>query len=242
MAPSTAKKVIIIGATSGIGKEMAFGYVQKDYIIGITGRREALLNEIKQKFPTQIFIACFDASAENNIECLKTLIDEMRGVDIFIYNAGYGEPSTTLNPEIEKKIYETNVKGFIELTSYMFNYFVQQGHGHIVSISSIASVKGLSQAPAYSASKAFMSNYMEGLHMKARRLKVNIYVTDIQPGFVNTKPASNPRFWVATPQKAAKQIIAAIEAKKWRAYITKRWRLIAWLMKYIPSWIYHRIA
>ena len=83
---------------------------------------------------------------------------------------------------------------------------------------------------------------MEGLHMKARRLKANIHITDIQPGFVKTKPVSNPRFWVASPQKAAAQIIVAIEAKKWRVYITKRWRLIAWLMKYVPSWIYHRIA
>ena len=124
----------------------------------------------------------------------------------------------------------------------MFNYFLQQGHGKIAAISSIASVKGLGLAPAYSASKAFMSNYMEGLHMKARRLKANIYITDIQPGFVNTKPASNPRFWAASPQKAAKQIIAAINAKKWRAYITRRWWLIAVLMKYMPSWLYHRVV
>src|SRR5438094_770756 len=127
MSSSTPKKVIIIGATSGIGKEMALLYLQKGYYVGATGRREMLLNEMKQKFPLQIFTACFDASGENNIACLKTLINEMGGVDIFIYNAGYGEPSESLDPEIEKKIYETNVKGFIELTSFMFNYFIQQG-------------------------------------------------------------------------------------------------------------------
>jgi short-subunit dehydrogenase len=236
------KKVIIVGATSGIGKEMALQYAQKGFIIGITGRRTMLLDELKEKFPAQIFTSCFDVRANNNIEHLKTLIDEINGVDIFIYNAGYGEPSTTLNPEIERNVYEINVKGFVDLTVYMFNYFLQQGHGYIAATSSVASVKGLSTAPAYSASKAFISNYMESLHMKARRLKANIYITDIQPGFVNTKTVSNPRFWVASPQKAASQIIAAIEAKKWRAYITKRWQLIAWLMKYVPSWIYHRIA
>ncbi len=197
---------------------------------------------MKQKFPSQIFTACFDVRAENNIEYLKTLINEMGGVDIFIYNAGYGEPGETLNPEIEKRVYEINVKGFVDLTAFMFNYFLQQGYGQIAATSSIASVKGLSLAPAYSASKAFMSNYMEGLHMKARRLKTNIYITDIQPGFVKTKMTSNPRFWVASPQKAAKQIVAAIEAKKWRVYITKRWWLIAMLMKYMPSWLYHRLA
>jgi len=236
------KKVIIVGATSGIGKEMALQYAQKGYMVGITGRRTMLLTEMKEKFPAHIFTSCFDVRANNNIEHLKTLIDEMNGVDIFIYNAGYGEPSATLNPEIERNVYEINVKGFVDLTAYMFNFFVQQGHGHIAATSSVASVRGLSAAPAYSASKAFMSNYMEGLYMKARRLKTHIYITDIQPGFVNTKPVSNQRFWVAPPQKAATQIIKAIEAKKWRAYITKRWCLIAWLLKYAPSWIYHRIA
>jgi short-subunit dehydrogenase len=242
MSSPTAKKVIIIGATSGIGKEMALQYAQKGHIIGVTGRRAMLLNEMKEKFPARIFTSCFDVRADNNIEHLKTLINEMNGVDIFIYNAGYGEPSLALNPEIERNVYEINVKGFVDLTAYMFNYFLQQGRGHIAATSSIASVKGLSTAPAYSASKAFMSNYMESLYMKAHRLKANIYITDIQPGFVKTKTVSNPRFWAATPQKAAVQIIAAIEAKKWRVYITKRWRLIAWLMKYVPSWIYHKIA
>jgi len=234
------QKVIIIGATSGIGKEMALQYVQKGYTIGITGRREILLHEIKQKFPSQIFIESFDVRLENNIECLNSLISKMGGVDIFIYNAGYGEPSKTLNPEIEKNTYEINVKGFVDLTAFMFNYFIKQGHGQIAATSSIAANKGLSLAPAYSASKAFMSTYMEALHIKARNLKAKIYITDIQPGFIKTKQSKgNKQFWVSSPEKAAHQIIRAIETKKWRVYITKRWWLIAKLLKYAPSWLYH---
>lgn len=235
------QKVIIIGATSGIGKEMALQYVQKGYTVGITGRREILLHEIKQKLSSQIFIECFDVRSENNIEHLNTLITKIGSVDIFIYNAGYGEPSKTLNPEIEKNTYEINVKGFIDLTVFMFNYFITQGHGQIAATSSIAANRGLSTAPAYSASKAFMSTYMEALHIKARNLKAKIYVTDIQPGFINTKQSKgNKQFWVSSPEKAARQIIQAIEAKKWRACITRRWWLIAMLMKYAPSWMYHR--
>lgn len=181
------KKVIIIGATSGIGKEMALQYVQKGYTVGITGRREILLHEIRQKFPSQIFIESFDVRSENNIEHLNTLITKMGGVDIFIYNTGYGEPSKILNPEIEKTTYEINVKGFVDLTAFMFNYFIKQGYGQIAATSSIAANKGLSAAPAYSASKAFMSTYMEALHIKARNLKAKIFITDIQPGFIKTK-------------------------------------------------------
>jgi short-subunit dehydrogenase len=242
MHSSSNKKIIIVGATSGIGKEIALQYAMKGYIVGVTGRRNELLNELKEKFPSQIFMQCFDVREEKNILHLQQLIDAMNGVDIFIYNAGYGEPSETLNPGIEKLVYETNVKGFVDLTAFMFNFFVQQGHGHIAATSSIASIKGLSLAPAYSASKAFMSNYMESLHMKAKKLKAKIYITDIQPGFVKTKEAKNKQFWVASPQKAARQIIAAIAAKKWRVYITKRWWLIAQLIKYVPSSLYHRYA
>ncbi len=242
MHPSSNKKIIIIGATSGIGKEMALQYAAKGCIVGVTGRRNELLNKLKEKFPSQIFTECFDVRDEKNIFHLQQLINAMNGVDIFIYNAGYGEPSETLNPEIEKRVYETNVKGFVDLTSFMFNYFIRQGHGHIAATSSIASVKGLSLAPGYSASKAFISNYMEGLHMKAKKLKTRIFITDIQPGFIKTKVAKNKQFWAASPQKAARQIIAAIEAKKWRVYITKRWWLIAQLIRLVPSSIYHRFA
>jgi short-subunit dehydrogenase len=141
------------------------------------------------------------------------------------------------------------VKGFIEVVHFAFNYFVQQGHGHIAATSSLASIRGNSWAPAYSASKAFMSVYMEGLHMKARKLshatasKTKIFITDIQPGFVNTKLAKgNGQFWVAPVEKVGKQIVDAIENRKWRVYITRRWWLIAQLMKWAPGWLYHRIA
>jgi short-subunit dehydrogenase len=242
MHPTENKKVIIIGASSGIGKEIALQYAMRGYVVGITGRRENLLQEIKEKFSSQIFIECFDVRSEKNIEHLETLISKMNGVDIFIYNAGYGEPSETLNIEIEKRVYETNVKGFVDLTSFMFNYFIQQGRGQIAATSSIASIKGLSLAPAYSASKAFMSNYMESLYIKAKKLKAKIFITDIQPGFIKTKVAKNKQFWAASSYKAAQQIIGAIEAKKWRVYITKRWWFIAKLMRFAPSSLYHRFA
>src|SRR5690348_14503032 len=143
MHSSLNEKIIIVGATSGIGKEIALQYAMKGCIVGVTGRRNELLNELKEKFPSQIFTACFDVRDEKNILHLQQLIDAMKGVDLFIYNAGYGEPSETLNPEIEKRVYETNVKGFVDLTSFMFNFFAQQGYGHIAATSSVASIKGL---------------------------------------------------------------------------------------------------
>jgi short-subunit dehydrogenase len=241
-------KVIIIGATSGIGKELAIQFAKDDYTVGITGRRNELLLEVKQLYPERIFTECFDVTGAENIQHTEALISKMGGMDLLIYNAGYGDPSEILDWKIEKQIVDINVNGFIEIVNYAFNYFVKQGHGHIAATSSIASVRGNSFAPAYSASKAFMSIYMEGLAIKARKFKIqnpniSIYTTDIQPGFIKTKMAKgNVQFWVAPVDKAVKQIYRAIKNKKRRVYITRRWVLIAWLMKWIPYWIYKRIG
>jgi len=237
------KKIIIVGASSGIGSEIACTYVTMGYKVGITGRREHLLNELKEKYPDQIFTSSFDVMEKENQERIQNLIEVMGGLDVLIYNSGYGNPSRELNWEIENTTIKTNVNGFVEIVGYAFNYFVQQGHGQIAITSSIAAVRGNSWAPAYSASKAFMSNYAEGLNIKARRLKKDIVVTDIRPGFIDTKKAKgNRQFWVVPKEKAAKDIITAIQKKKRVVYVTKRWWLIAQLMRLLPYSIYRRIV
>ncbi len=94
----------------------------------------------------------------------------------------------------------------------------------------------------YNASKAFESNYMEGLRQKIVSLRLPITVTDIKPGFVKTDMLkAKSAFWASTADKAARQIYSAIERKKSIAYITRRWRLIAWLMKILPARVYERL-
>ena len=132
--------------------------------------------------------------------------------------------------------------GYAAMANIAFKYFWSQGKGHLVGISSIAAIRGSAEAPAYSASKAFVSNYMEGLRKKAYKLCLPITVTDIQPGFVNTAMAQGEGlFWVASPEEAAQQIYEAIKYKKNHSYITKRWRIIAYVLKIIPDWMFNKI-
>jgi short-subunit dehydrogenase len=237
------KKIIIAGASSGIGREIACKYVDNGDKVGITGRRENLLNELKQKHPAQIFVSCFDVMGNQNQEKIRQLIDDLGGLDILIYNSGYGNPSRELNWAIENTTIKTNVNGFTEIVTYAFNYFVDQGYGQIAIISSVASLRGSSWAPAYSASKAFMSNYAEGLNIKSKRLQKNIVITDIRPGFIYTKIVKgHGQFWVVPKEKAAVEIIKAIKRKKRLAYITQRWWLVAEIMKLLPFSIYRRIV
>jgi short-subunit dehydrogenase len=237
------KRIIIIGASSGIGRELALRYLKAGNKVGITGRRKELLDELKQQYPQQVCTEVFDVTGNNNIQHLNSLISQLGGMDLFLYNSGHGDINKELNPELERTTTQTNVNGFVELTVHAFNYFANQGHGHIAATSSVASTRGNSWAPSYSASKAFMSTYMEGLAMKAERMKRKIAVTDIQPGFVKTKMAKGAgQFWVAEVDKAVDQIYRALEKRKRKVYVTKRWALIAWLMKQMPYAIYKRMS
>lgn len=237
------KKCIIIGATSGIGRELAKLYSLKGYLVGITGRRESQLKEISSENPDIYRIKSFDISKpDTNIKNLNELISELGGLDLIIINSGTGNGNEELKFEIEKETILTNVLGSTEIAGWAFNYFRSRGSGQIAIITSIAGMRGGRFAPAYSASKAYLINYAEGLRQKAKSLKLPVYITDIRPGFVDTAMAkSENKFWVASPQKAAEQIYSALTRKKKIAYITRRWIIVAYILKLLPKWIFDKI-
>lgn len=236
-------KIIIIGATSGIGKAIAEHYATANHSIGITGRRTEKLEEIKNNFPnTKVYPAFMDvANAEESRQKLSELIKEMGGCDVLIINAGVGYPKATYEQELQTV--DINARGFMALANYGYEYFKTQGHGHLAGISSVAAVRSSPYAPEYHATKAFMSSYLEGLRYRSAKWHKDIHVTDIRPGFVKTAITEHNKtmFWVAMPEKAAQQIADAIKSKKKIAYITKRYVLIATLLKILPDWIYTRV-
>jgi short-subunit dehydrogenase len=236
------QKILIIGATSGIGRELARLYAAAGHRIGATGRRQELLDSLQLEYPDRILTATSDATAPDTARQLADLTQRLGGLDILIFNAGWGDLSDALDWNIDKPTVDINVNAFLAAVHFGWNYFIQQGYGHLVTVSSIAGNRGNRHSPAYSAAKAFQSTYFEGLYIKARKMKIPLYVTDIQPGFVDTKMAKGPRFWVAPADKAARQIIRAIEKKRRVAHITHRWWIIAKLFRSIPGWLYYRIG
>jgi short-subunit dehydrogenase len=206
-------------------------------------RRIGLLEELRNSLPNPSFPKQADISDSSYaMAILENLISEMGGVDLIIISSGTGFINPDLNWAMEKKTLDVNVSGFTAMANVAFRHFVQAGQGHLVGISSIAAIRGSRVAPAYSASKAFMSNYLEGLRVRARKAGLPILVSDIQPGFVDTVMAQGPRlFWVASPQKAARQIYEAIQRKEKHAYVTKRWAVIGWLLKVLPDFLYAKL-
>lgn len=237
------KKAIIIGATSGIGKGLAKRLADENYRVGITGRRTALLEELKSYKPDSFYVQTFDITDINTIvKNLTSLTAQLGGLDLLIISSGIGDLNEKLDYEIEKQIIDTNVTGFTRVATWAFEYFENEKSGHLVAISSLAGIFGSAVAPAYNATKAYQINYLAGLRQKAFRLKLNISVTDVRPGFVDTAMAKGDGlFWVASVEKATNQIFKAIQKKNRTVYITKRWKLIAVILKGMPGKIHVRL-
>jgi short-subunit dehydrogenase len=237
------KKAIIVGATSGIGRQMAIILAENNYQIGITGRRAELLEELKALRPDSFIVSAFDVTNINQVPMkLKELADQLGGLDLLVMSSGTGKINPTLGPDIERYTNEVNVVGFTAVADWGFNLFQRQAFGHFAAITSIAGTRGSRQAPAYFASKAYQINYLEGLSQKAKKLKFPIYITDIRPGFVDTAMAAGENmFWMASVEKASKQIYDAIQNKKEVVYITKRWRLVAFIFRLLPRFLYKRM-
>jgi len=237
------KKAIIVGATSGIGKELARILTQNNYLVGITGRRNELLLELKNEKPNLFVTKAFDITdIKSTIASLEELTIELGGLDLLVISSGTGDLNENLDFEVEKRTIDTNVLGFTNIVDWTFDYFRKQKSGHLVAITSIGGLRGGGQAPSYNASKAYQLNYIEGLRQKVKKHNLLITLTDIRPGLVNTEMAKGEGlFWLMPAEKAANQIWNAIERKKKIAYITKRWLLIATIIKLLPRFIYDRM-
>jgi len=238
-----SKNAIVFGATSGIGKELAKLLVEEGYKVMITGRRLERLEAIKAEdpdnyIPQQHDITDLEAS-DALFEQLPTIFDS---VDLIVHNSGIATPNFKLTWDKDAPTIYTNVVGATKIYQLAYNYFAAQGTGHLVGVTSVASLRGNRQVPSYHASKAYQKSYLESLYMKSLRTKkANINVTEIIPGFVKTDIIMGKTFWMASVEKASKQIIVAIKRKKRKAYITKRWRLVGFVLQNVSPKLYMKL-
>ncbi len=237
------KKAIVIGASSGIGRELSKILIRNQYSVGIMARRVDLLAELRNEMGNDVLVERIDVSEPDSAkDALTKLIEQMGGVELVVISAGIGHLNAELDWTLENEAIKTNVTGFVAIANVAVKHFIETGSGHLVGISSIAALRGGRQAPAYNASKAFESNYLEGLRQKVRKLGLPITITDIKSGFVKTAMAKGDGiFWAADADNAAMQIYDSIKRKKSTAYITRRWRLVAWAIKLMPGFIYDRL-
>ena len=237
------KNIIVIGATSGIGKALFEIYTKDKNRIGIVGRRTNLLDNLRCQHPSNTFTATADITKREEAEqAILQLYKELGNFDLAIVCSGRGDLNPSLDYDVERPTLDTNVTGWTFVVDTLYHIFEQQGHGHLVAITSAGGLRGEPMAPAYSATKAYQINYMEALRKKAFKAGGNITVTDVRPGLVDTAMAKGEGlFWVMPVEKVARQISTAIRRKKSKVYVTKRWHILAIIYKNLPFALFKRI-
>lgn len=238
-----AKRIIIIGATSGIGYEVAQIYINRGYLVGLAGRRLDRLEEIRKKAPERIHIQMLDVTSEEAPERLTQLIHAVGGMDEFLLSSGIGHQNRKLDVDIEMATVQTNAIGFTRMVLAAHRYFKEHEGGHISVISSIAGTKGLGVAPSYSATKGYQNLYIDALAQLARMEKQAITFSDIRPGFVRTDLLKDGRNYpiLMSPTYAAERIVNAIDRKKRIAIIDWRYGIMVFFWRLIPRWIWERL-
>ncbi len=236
------KRIIIIGATSGIGYEITRLYCKQGWQVGIAGRRTELLAKIRSEAPGQVETVQLDVTSPDAPEKLAELIRKVGGMDIFLLSSGVGSQNRMLNPEIELATVQTNTAGFTRMVVAAYNYFKEQGGGQLVVISSIAGTKGLGAAPSYSATKRYQNTYIEALDQLAQMEKLPIVFTDIRPGFVKTDLLKSGKYpMLMKPEYVARKIVKAIGRKKRRVVIDWKYAVLVFFWKLIPDFIWRRL-
>ena len=235
--------IVIVGASSGIGRELALLYgADPGNRLGLLARRKTELEKIAHQSKAAAEIMQFDLEQPDCGRQFKDFINRFARIDLIIYCAGYGEINPQLDWGLCRKTLTVNVLSFTEIINTAYLYFKNQGNGRIAAIASIGGLRGAENDSGYSASKSYMIKYLEGMSRKSRKDGSGISISTILPGFVDTAMAKGEGiFWMTSPQVAARQITAGLERKRRNIYVTRRWRLIAWLLWIMPDWIYERI-
>jgi len=237
------KKAIIIGASSGIGREVALQLLKEGWHIGVAARREEPLQELKDAAPERVEVMTIDVTQEDAGQRLLMLAEQLGGMDLYFHASGIGKQNRMLSEDIELRTMETNALGFTRTIGTAYRYFANRGEGHIAAITSIAGTKGLGPAPAYSATKAMQSTYLQALEQQARQRGLNIRFTDIRPGFVKTALLDDdfPYPMLMKPEAVARDIVKSIRRGRHVRIIDYRYRGLTFVWRLIPRWIWLRI-
>lgn len=237
------KRIVIVGATSGMGLEVARLAIRAGWRVGAVGRRTALLKALQDEAPEQVEIEPIDITDITADEQLVRLIERLGGMDIYLHSSGIGSQNETLDPAIELATAQTNGEGFIRMVTAAYIWLREHGGGQIAVISSIAGTRGLGAAPAYSATKRMQNTYIDALAQLARMQRAKIRFTDIRPGFVATPLLASDRGYpmLMPADRVARRIFRAIIRQRRRVVIDGRFALLVFFWRLIPAWLWERL-
>lgn len=241
------KRLIVIGASSGIGMRVASDFARLGWRVGVAARREEPLRTLKEQFPARVEYLAFDVTADDAPERFYDLIEKTGGMDYLLFSAGCGFNNPELDPAKDRQTVETNVKGFTAIINAAYRYYKQTANasaGHIAAITSVAGTKGIGVSAAYSASKRYQWTYLQAIDQLAHIQHVDVTVTDIRPGFVDTPLLVKGRNYPMEMSVAyvAPRIEKAIVLGRRVAVIDSRWAVVTALWRLIPNSLWPHLA
>lgn len=237
------RKAIVVGATSGIGRELARCLWDDGATLGIAGRRTALLEEFAAERGERVAWQKIDVMSPDAGERLLDLIAKLDGVDAIVFCSGIGSQNPLLSADIELRTTETNVVGFTRVVGEAYRYFRRHGGGHIAVVSSIAGTKGLGIAASYSATKRYQNIYVQCLAQLSATERAGVTFTDIRPGFVDTDLLKSGHYpMLMRPEFVAQKIARALRKKRRVVTIDWRYRLLVAGWRLIPHWLWERLT
>ncbi len=237
------KRILIVGATSGIGLEVARLYIRKGWRGGAAGRNVEALAALASEAPERVVTERIDILDDDAPARLLSLVERLGGMDIYLHSSGVGSRNLELHPDIEIATLRTNGEGFVRMVTAAFGWMRSHYGGRIAAISSIAGTRGLGSAPAYSASKRMQYTYLDALDQLARMEGLPIRFTDIRPGFVSTPLLNRSHSYplLMEPRAVAERIVRALDSGRRRVVIDRRYALLVALWRLIPQWLWVRL-
>lgn len=241
------KRLIVIGASSGIGMRIASDFARLGWRVGVAARREEPLKALKEQFPARVEYLPFDVTADDAAESFYALIEKTGGMDYLLFSAGCGFNNPELDPAKDRQTVETNVKGFTTIINAAYRYYKETANastGHIAAITSVAGTKGIGVSASYSASKRYQWTYLQAIDQLAHIQHVDVTVTDIRPGFVDTPLLVKGRNYPMEMSVAyvAPRIEKAMVLGRRVAVIDSRWAVVTALWRLIPNSLWPHLA
>ncbi len=240
---------IIIGASSGIGAALARQLARDGYRVALVARRLELIEKLAADLDAEFGPGRARAYAHDVTqpaaapELFQRLVADLGRLEVLIYNAGQLRPVALdeYNFEKDRQMFAVNVDGALAWLNLGAALFERQRSGHLVGISSVAGDRGRVGSPAYNASKAALSTFLEAL--RNRLTRHGVHVLTVKPGFVATDMLKNAArtFWVITPAQAAADISQALRARRQVIYTPARWGLLMQIIRHLPSFIFRRL-
>jgi decaprenylphospho-beta-D-erythro-pentofuranosid-2-ulose 2-reductase len=240
---------VIIGASSGIGREIARQLGAAGCRVALVARREAELQQLAQQVNAAAGVerALFythDVTCYEQVPGLfQQIARDLGGLDLVIYSSGVMYKSTEDEYDFEKDRYtiEVNLLGAIAWLNQAAQRFARAKAGTIVGISSVAGERGRRGFPVYCASKAALNTYLEGLRNRVGRY--GVAVVTVKPGMVDTPMTQGipKRPLLISAPEAARQILEAARRRKHTAYVPGKWRFIMFILRNIPSFLFKKL-